>query len=231
MLDNSGTAIRAVGSFVATIGLGRAVGPYAWAGRSCCSLREFNELIRGGMVFVDIVDDALTEIYLAQYDRLIRIANALLDDTGTSEEVVQDAYVRVLHGWAQIRDPQAAAAYLRTTVLNLARSRMRRRLVEAKHAPEPPPDVPPAEDSVIALLERERVLLALRTLPRRQRECLVLRYYRNLSEPQIAAALGISAGAVKSHTSRGISALRRRLDQPQRPTERWSGKPHRDRAA
>jgi RNA polymerase sigma-70 factor (sigma-E family) len=156
-------------------------------------------------------DDALTELYAAHYRKLVRIAALLLDDYSLSEEVVQDAYVKLHGSWRRIREPEAAEGYLRTTVVNLARSRLRRRQVAAKHAPKPLPDAPSAEHGALELLERDRVIAALRTLPPRQRECLVLRYYADLSEAQIAAAMGISTGAVKSHASRGMAALRTAL--------------------
>ncbi|HEX5494047.1 MAG TPA: SigE family RNA polymerase sigma factor [Mycobacteriales bacterium] len=158
-------------------------------------------------------DQALTALYTAHYRKLVRIAALLLDDIGVSEEVVQDAYVKMHGAWNRIRDPQAAEAYLRTTVANLARSRMRRRLVAQKHAPKPMPDAPSAEHGAMESLERDRVVAALGTLPARQRECLVLRYYADMSEAQIAETMRISPGAVKSHASRGMAALRARLEE------------------
>jgi len=157
-------------------------------------------------------DEAVTALYLAHYRGLVRLAALLLDDTGAAEEVVQDAYVRMHGSWRRIRDPQAAVGYLRTTVLNLARSRLRHRQVVRRHAPAPAPDAPSAEQGALDRLEHDRVVAALRGLPDRQRECLVLRYYADLSEAEIAAAMGISAGAVKSHASRGMAALRAVLE-------------------
>ena len=157
-------------------------------------------------------DAALTALYTAHYRSLVRLAALLLDDIGTSEEVVQDAYVKMHGAWSRIRDPDAAIGYLRTTVVNLARSRMRRALVARKHAPKPAPDWPSAEYGALERLERDRLIQALRELPGRQRECLVLRYYADLSEAQIAQAMGISAGAVKTHASRGMAALRAKLE-------------------
>jgi RNA polymerase sigma-70 factor (sigma-E family) len=157
-------------------------------------------------------DAALTALYTAHYRSLVRLAALLLDDVGTSEEVVQDAYVKMHGAWGRIREPEAAVGYLRTTVVNLARSRMRRRQVAQKHAPKPMPDAPSAEQGALDRLERDRVLVALRGLPARQRQCLVLRYYGDLSEAQIAEAMSISPGAVKSHASRGMAALRAALE-------------------
>lgn len=156
-------------------------------------------------------DAAVTALYRAHYRSLVRLAVLLVDDVGTAEEVVQDAYVRMHGSWRRLRDPQAAVGYLRTTVLNLARSRLRHRQVVRRHAPAAGPDMPSAEYGALARLEHERLVAALRTLPGRQRECLVLRYYGDLSEAQIAAAMGISTGAVKSHASRGMAALRAAL--------------------
>lgn len=156
-------------------------------------------------------DAALTMLYVAHYRRLVRVAMVLLDDVGRSEEVVQDAYLKMHRSWRRLRDPRAAEAYLRITVVNLSRSRLRRRLVAQKHAPKPMPDAPSAEYGALEILERERVTVALRTLPRRQRECLMLRYYADLTETQIADTLGISIGAVKTHCFRGMATMRARL--------------------
>jgi RNA polymerase sigma-70 factor (sigma-E family) len=157
------------------------------------------------------VDAALTALYAAHYRKLVRVAMLLLDDPGRAEEVVQDAYLKMHGSWRRIRDHRAAEAYLRTTVINLARSGLRRRLVAQKHAPKPMPDAPSAEYGALENLDRQRVVAALARLPRRQRECLTLRYYADLTETQIAGALGISVGAVKTHCSRGMGRLREAL--------------------
>ena len=115
--------------------------------------------------------------------------------------------------WRRLRDPDKALSYLRQSVVNRSRSVLRHRAVVDKYAPKPAPDAPSAEEGAIALLERSAVVAALRTLPTRQREALVLRYYADLSEAQIASAMGISRGAVKSHMTRGMSALRSVLGQ------------------
>ena len=160
----------------------------------------------------DGADDVLVDLYRAHYRSLVRLAALLLDDVGTSEEVVQDAYIRMHGAWRRISDPEKALPYLRTTVVNLSRSRMRRRQVAAKHAPKPMPDDPSAEYGAIAHAERDAVVAALRDLPPKQREALVLRFYGDLSEADIAATMGCSQGAVKSHLHRGKAALARHLE-------------------
>ena len=112
-----------------------------------------------------------------------------------------------------MRDSEKALSYLRQSVVNRSRSVLRHRMVVDKNAPKPAPDMPSAEHGAIAALERSAVGAALRARPARQREALVLRYYGDLSEAQIASAMGISRGAVKSHTARAMAALRTVLEQ------------------
>ncbi len=161
---------------------------------------------------VSEADVAITELYAAHYRSLVRIATFLLHDVGSAEEVVQDAFVAVHGHWRRLRDPDKAAAYLRQAVVNRSRSRLRHLKVVDRHAPAAAPDAPSAEYGAIGALERTEVVAALRRLPPRQREVIVLRYYADLSEAQIADAMGISPGAVKSHASRGIAALRTTLE-------------------
>jgi RNA polymerase sigma-70 factor (sigma-E family) len=157
--------------------------------------------------------DSLTLLYSAHYKGLVRLAAFLTSDRDTAEEVVQDAYVKVLGRWGGLRDLDKGEAYLRQTVVNLSRSRLRHRVVVEKHAPAPMVDAASAEAGAMSRLERSAVVHALAELPRRQREAIVLRYYADLSEAQTAHAMGISAGAVKSHTSRGMAALRHLLEE------------------
>lgn len=158
-------------------------------------------------------DRAVTVLYAAHYRSLVRLAALLLRDMATAEEVVQDSFVAMHDGWRRLRDNDKALSYLRQSVVNRARSVLRHRVVVDRNAPKPPPDMPSAEQGAITLLERSAVVTALRTLPARQREALVLRFYGDLSEAQIAAAMGISKGAVKSHTARAMTALRSVLER------------------
>jgi RNA polymerase sigma-70 factor (sigma-E family) len=158
-------------------------------------------------------DRAVTALYSAHYRSLVRLAALLVRDVATAEEVVQDSFVAMHGGWRRLRDSDKALSYLRQSVVNRSRSVLRHRVVVDRNAPKPPPDMPSAEHGAFALIERSAVVAALRTLPPRQREALVLRYYGDLSEAQIAAAMGISKGAVKSHTARAMTALRSVLER------------------
>ena len=159
-------------------------------------------------------DDAVTHLYAAHYRSLVRLGTLLLRDTAAAEEVVQDAFVAMHGAWGRLDDPDRALAYLRRSVVNGARSALRRREVAERHRPMPAPDAASAEHGAMVALEHQEVLRALRSLPIRQREVLVLRYYVDLAEADIADALGISRGAVKSHASRGMTALRHALEDP-----------------
>jgi RNA polymerase sigma-70 factor (sigma-E family) len=167
---------------------------------------------RGGLVERLSADDAVTALYTAHYRSLVRISALLLGEPALAEEVVQDAFVAMHGKWGRLRDPEKAAAYLRQAVVNRSRSALRRRVVEDRHRPSAETAMPSAEYAAFGTFEREAVMSALRRLPQRQREALVLRYYADLSEADIAAVMGISRGAVKSHASRGIAALRHVLE-------------------
>jgi RNA polymerase sigma-70 factor (sigma-E family) len=160
--------------------------------------------------------DALCALYRAHYQSLLRLAWLLVRDSATADDVVQDAFVAMHGGWRRLRDTEKALSYLRKSVVNRSRSVLRHRAVVDRYAQNAPPDAASAEHEALTLLERSAVIAALHRLPARQREALVLRYYADLSEADIAKAMCISRGAVKSHTARGISALRTFLEQPDR---------------
>jgi len=161
-------------------------------------------------------DWAVTELYSLHYQRLVRLAALLVRDVPTAEDVVQDSFVAMHDGWQRLRDAESALAYLRQAVLNRSRSVLRHRAVVAKHPEKPSPDMPSAEHGALVQLERSAVAATLRKLPGRQREAIVLRYYADFSEAEVAAAMGISCGAVKSHTARAMAALRADLKQQHR---------------
>jgi RNA polymerase sigma-70 factor (sigma-E family) len=157
-------------------------------------------------------DQAMVRLYRRNFTALVRLATLVVRDTATAEEVVQDAFINMHRGWHRLRDEDNALAYLRQAVVNRARSVLRHRVIVERNAPKALPDLPSAEDGAISMFERSAVIAALRDLPGRQREALILRYYADLSEAEIAAAMGISKGSVKSHTARGMTALRAALE-------------------
>ena len=155
---------------------------------------------------------AVRDLYERHYVRLVRLAVLLVGDAGRAEEIVQDAFVDLVARWRTIRDPGAAAAYLRTCVANGARSYLRHRAVVNRQPVSQPSEVNSAETEALVHIEHDRVLSLLSELPGRQREVLILRYYGQLSEAEIADALGISRGAVKSHNFRGLRSLRTAIE-------------------
>lgn len=156
--------------------------------------------------------DDLAALYRDHYRSLVRAAALLLGDVGAAEEVTQDAFVQLHRSWERVTDPAKRVAYLRSIVLNGARSRARRRAAGHRLEVAGHTATQSAEADALVGESRREVLAALRRLPDRQRECLVLRYYLDLSEAEIAAALGISKGSVKTHTHRGIAALEKALE-------------------
>lgn len=153
--------------------------------------------------------DRLDQLYREHYRSLVRLASILVDDVATCEELVQDAFVAVLRrsgGWAEA---DKAGAYLRSVVLNHARSHLRKQQVRRRwlRSVDRPESVGAADGAALLDAETTEILAALRTLPERQREVLALRYYLDLSEAEIAATLGISTGSVKTHAHRGLATL------------------------
>jgi RNA polymerase sigma-70 factor (sigma-E family) len=152
-------------------------------------------------------DTGIAQLYRDHRLSLVRLAVLLVDDLHTAEDVVQDAFSRLHAGWQRLRDPGAAPGYLRTAVVNGCRSALRRRRTARLFIP-PRETHEPSADTVALLAEEHRaVIAALKRLPRRQREVLVLRYWSELSEVEIAEGLGIPRGTVKSAASRGLTAL------------------------
>lgn len=158
--------------------------------------------------------DFVASIYRAEASSLLRMARLFTDDLSSAEDIVQEAFIRLFHAAGRIEDESKSAAYLRSIVLNLARDENRRGLMSLRHqnamADRRSPDEP---DSAIARSEsHEEVLRALGSLSSRQRECLVLRFYMELSEREIAETLSISVNSVKTHCRRGMDALSKVLE-------------------
>jgi len=149
---------------------------------------------------------SLPILYDQHYRSLVKLASFSVDDIETAEEVVQDAFVKLVGGNYHVA-PGREASYLRSMVLNGARSALRKRKVRRAHTPDLPGLVAAAEESGIASTEQDRIITALRALPEKQAHVLVLRYYLDLSEADIADTLEIARGSVKSHAHRGLAKL------------------------
>jgi RNA polymerase sigma-70 factor (sigma-E family) len=171
-------------------------------------------------------DQAVLELYTQHYQSLIRLAAMLVRDTATAEEIVQDAFVAFHAGWSRLGDTEQALAHLRQTVVNKSRSVLRHRAIADKN-PSGAPYGPGAAGAVGDLLTRDATVAALRRLPAQQREAILLRFYADMPEDEIATTMGISRGAVKSHTARGMAALRAALEEstsaPDRPENSGHG--------
>jgi RNA polymerase sigma-70 factor (sigma-E family) len=143
--------------------------------------------------------------------RLVGLAGLLVEDRETAEEVVQDAFESLYRRWGSLRDPSAAVAYLDRSVVYGSRSKLRRRTTERAYVWPVEGTEPSAEAASVDSRPREDLLAAVRQLPQRQREVIVLRYFLDLSEDQIAQWLDVSVGSVKKHASRATAALQKRM--------------------
>jgi len=155
---------------------------------------------------------AVTDLFRAHHLELVRLALVMVGDLATAEDVVQDAFERLHRGWHGLRQPSSSLAYVRASVLNGCRSVHRRAAVARKHAPrlaEPPSRSGPDA----AADDRGELAGALRRLPRRQREVLVLRYYLDLDVAEIAGTLRIAPSSVRAANARGLAALARALGE------------------
>lgn len=161
---------------------------------------------------VEGADALVAALFAAEATRLVSLARFFVDDRTAAEDLVQEAFIRLSRSAHRIRDPERAAAYLRSIVINLARDHNRRGLVSLRHRPPAVLDEPSAEETAAARESRSEVVQALRQLPHRQRDCLVLRYYLDLPVEQIATTLGISPNSVKTHLQRGMRALASTLE-------------------
>ena len=157
---------------------------------------------------------AVAAMFDLHYVTLVRTARLIVDDTATAEDVVMEAFTSLHRRWETLRDPSDAHRYLRSCVLNGARSQLRRRRVRRLHdeqasAGEPvqaAPTWPPKGSNQAAVMQ------AIRSLSSRQRQVLVMRFYLDMAEAEVADVLGISIGSVKQHSSRGLAAVGRAVE-------------------
>ena len=155
-------------------------------------------------------------LFASHADELVGMLWVFVGDRTVAEDLAQEAFVRVYRSWGRLADPSRALAYLRATAFNLARSEFRRARVAGRYAPrlarsEVSTESPDA--SVVLRDDQWRVVDALRGLPGRQRACLTLRFYAEMGDADIAAALDISVNSVKTHTRRGLAAVARSLKE------------------
>jgi RNA polymerase sigma-70 factor (sigma-E family) len=157
-------------------------------------------------------DQEVAALFNRHYTPLCRLAYVILGDAATAEEVVMEALLKTFAGWRRIRDVDRVDAYLRRSVVNLCRSKIRRKMIEARvnaatHQQErPAPEWDPERHETA-----RAVWQAVRTLPTRQRACVVLFYFEDLPEARIADVLECSIGTVKSQLSKARAKLEREL--------------------
>ena len=164
-------------------------------------------------------DREVTALYLTHYRPLVRMAALLVQDLAAAEEIVQDSFVAVHAAWRRLPDAEHALSYLRRSVVDRSRAALRRHVVVDKLAPRLAPDLPSGPGEASIEVERSAFISALWTLPPRQREVVVLRYFADLPETQVASATGISETAVKAYTARAMSSLRTELRKAGSATE------------
>jgi RNA polymerase sigma-70 factor (sigma-E family) len=158
-------------------------------------------------------DERLIELYHTYAADLLEMLWVYVGDKSTAEDLVQESFIRVHRAWARLETGTAARAYLRTTAFNLARSGFRRKVVALRHHPSPPAPSGSPEIEVILSEDQQEVATALRALPARQRQCIVLRYWGDLADHEVAAELGISVNSVKTHVRRGMAGMAKHLEK------------------
>ncbi|GAC1597511.1 MAG: SigE family RNA polymerase sigma factor [Acidimicrobiales bacterium] len=159
-------------------------------------------------------DDALAELYRAHAKALVEMLWVFVGERAEAEDLCQEAFIRLHRVWNRIDRTADVGAYLRTIAFNLARSGFRRHQIARRLHPLPDAAGAPAADEGVELRTDQRELLgALRRLPARQRECVVLRYWQEQSDTEIAVTLGISPNSVKTHLRRAMDSLERYVER------------------
>jgi RNA polymerase sigma-70 factor (sigma-E family) len=157
-------------------------------------------------------DDALVDLYRTHAKALVEMLWVYVGDRSEAEDLCQEAFIRLQRVWRRIDPSRNAGAYLRATAFNLARSGFRRRRVARRLRPVPEPNGAAADEGVELRADQRQLLGAVRRLPARQRECVVLRYWQDQSDTEIAATLGISPNSVKTHLRRAMDHLEHDLE-------------------
>jgi RNA polymerase sigma-70 factor (sigma-E family) len=157
----------------------------------------------------------VSALFQAHALALKKLAFLMTGDQSTAEDIVQDAFLGLYRRYRSLQNADNALGYLRTSVLNGCRSAHRVRFRRQGVTLDAPLDTASAEDIALLGEANRQVLVAIRRLPARQREAVVLRYYLDMTEDQAAQSMGVSRGTVKSATSRGLAALARLLEETQ----------------
>jgi RNA polymerase sigma-70 factor (sigma-E family) len=166
--------------------------------------------LRAGPTAGDDMATGVSGLFRTRYPEMVRLAALLGADD--PEDIAQEAFARLLRKYDSLRDPGAALAYVRASVCNLTRNRHRHLRVVRLRTPAGRPEES-SEQAAILREDHREVLTALAALPPRRREAIVLRYWLELSEREIAEAMGTSPGTVKSNVSRGLAALAETLGE------------------
>jgi len=152
-------------------------------------------------------EDEFRRFTAARWPGLVRTAYLLTGDLGHAEDLAQTTLIKAYRSWHRVRRVDDVDAYVRKILINANRSRFRaKRPVELSVATLPEPQAPP--DAGSGVEERDVLFAALAGLPPRQRAIVVLRYWEDLAEGEVAALLGCSVGTVKSQASRALAKLR-----------------------
>ncbi len=157
-------------------------------------------------------DSTVSALFVAHHRRLVGLASLLVDDRRVAEDVVQEAFAGLYRRWRHLRDPNAALEFLTKAVVNGGRDSLRRKSRAQAAVLRLVPQsefLDSAEHTAVQHQEADLLWAAIAALPQRQRQVLVLRYYLDQTEAEIADTLGVSAGSVKKHASRGIATLAR----------------------
>ncbi|MGI8806958.1 MAG: RNA polymerase sigma factor [Acidimicrobiales bacterium] len=157
--------------------------------------------------------EGLTELYRSYAADLLEMLWVFVGDRASAEDLVHEAFLKVHRAWPRLEPGSSARAYLRATAFNLARSGFRRRMVALRHRQPGPGHAASPETDVVLREDQREVAAALRRLPPRQRQCVVLRYWTELGDQEIATELGISVNSVKTHLRRGLDAMEKHLEK------------------
>lgn len=208
-MGGSDNDVLIAGAVAAPLGVPTASRAPAWLLAALAGARS------EGAVITDEAEALVVDLFHREGASLVRLARLFVDDRDAAEDIVQEAFLRLARHAGRIDAVERAPAYLRSIVLNLARDLNRRGLVSLRHqsAAGRERDVGDDVGDVLARSEEHRrVLEQVRELPRRQRDCVTLRYLEERSIEEIAATLGISANSVKTHLRRGMESLAHALN-------------------